>query len=249
MLHTISAPMTIKDPFFEGQLSFVPRTNETSQRGESIPEHLPPAGPRLSLGQPQCWNLAKLTREKGSTLPAEMALLLRNADFYLLQLAYSFRPEPKSEVVWARLNVDLQPMMGKDFPIVFDIYPREIYEVEKKDWKVSIAPSLKFSVFEGVDIDAKLGEAVTTIEFRKLEPVIVGYGLLQSNPSWDIEKHREHPIRGVKSNYIIVKKPHGAEAVLLTIALTVDVVTQHGLLRARVNDKDQARLCLVVCED
>jgi hypothetical protein len=247
----IIAPTEIENPLYEGRLEFTPATVEMARRkgGESVRGELGSAGPVVTLGQPQCWNLASLARERGEVLPAELALLLRDADFYLLQLACSFRPERGSEVTWARLNLYLRPITGQETPIAFDLYPRKIYDETKTDWKVSIAPSLKFAAFEDITAEGKLGEVVTTIEFRKLEPVVVGYGLLQSNPGWDFEKHKDQPLRGVKSGYLVVKKPHSAEAVRLTLDIAADVVTRHGLLSARVTKKEQSHLSLVVCTD
>ncbi|MFQ5813193.1 MAG: hypothetical protein ACE5I2_08415 [Anaerolineae bacterium] len=40
--------------------------------------------------------------------------------------------------------------------------------------------------------------------------------------------------------YLIVKKPHSAEAVRLTLDITADVVTRHGLLSATVSERDRA---------
>lgn len=114
----------------------------------------------------------------------------------------------------------------------------------KTDLRVSISPSLKFA-----EVELALGEVVTTIELRKLEPVIIGYGALEPAPNWDFEQHKDYPLRGSKFSYLIVKKPHGAEAVRLTLDLTVDVVTRHGLLSARVAEKDRAHLSQVVCTD
>lgn len=252
MSHTIITPTEIENPLYEGQLEFTPGSIEQAAREkgrESIRGELKSAGPVVTLGQPQCWNLAHLAREKGETLPAELSLLLRDADFYLLQLACSFRPERDSEVTWARFNVYLRPKTGQESPIAFDLYPREIYEKTKTDVKVSIAPSLKFAAFEGATVEGGLGEVVTTIEFKKLEPVVIGFGALESVPNWDFEKHKDHPLRGSKFGYLIVKKPHSAEAVRLTLDIAADVVTKHGLLSARVTERDRAHLTQVVCTD
>jgi hypothetical protein len=252
MPHIIIAPTEIEHALYEGPLEFTGKVAEQAGRlkGEEIAyREIKSASPTVSLGQPQWWNLASLAQEKGEALPAELALLLRDADFYLIQLACSFRPERDSEVSWARLNVYLRPKTGQEAPIAFDLYPREIHDEIKTNWKVSVAPSLKFAAFGSAEIEGKLGEAVTTIEFRKLEPVVIGYGLQQSNPGWDYEKHRNQPLRGVKSSYVIVKKPRGSEAVRLTLDIAADVTTQHGLLSARVSERDRAHLSQVVCID
>jgi len=252
MSHTIITRTAIEHPLYEGQLELTPGAIEQAAREKGwksmVGEPKPPM-PVVTVGQPQWWNLAHLARERGEVLSAELSLLLHDADFYLLRLACSFRPERGSQIEWARFNVYLRPKTGQENPIAFDLYPREIYDETKTDLKVSIAPSLKFAAFEGITVEGKLGEVVTTIEFRKLEPVIIGYGLLQSNPGWDFERHKDQPLRGGKFGYLIVKKPRSAEAVRLTLDITADVVTRHGLLSARVTEKDRAHLTRVVCTD
>ena len=91
MAHTIIVPTEITNLLYEGQLPFTPGAIETARKqgGDSVPRDLASVGPTVSLGQPQYWNLASLAREKGEALPAELTLLLRESDFYLVQLACS----------------------------------------------------------------------------------------------------------------------------------------------------------------
>lgn len=249
MIPTINAPQEIKDSLYEGQLEILTSARaEPTRSGGSIVRQRH-SGPVVSLGQPQYWNLSSLMAEKGATLPSEIKLLLRNANFYLVQLACSFRPEQNSDIRWARFDVQLQQQIGEEVPIAFDLYPREIYDETKHDWKVNIAPSLSFSTAEGSKVDAQLGEVATTIHYRTLEPIVIGYGLLQSNPGWDFQKHKEKPLRGVKVGYIIVKKPQGAGAVRLTQDLKVEVLTKSGWLLARVTEEHRTALTSVVCID
>ncbi len=244
---TIITPTEIEHPLYEGPMEFTPgsikqaveeRRMKVVRGGAKLPV------PVVTLGQPQWWNLADLAQEKGETLPAELSLLLRDADFYLLLLACSFRPERGSHVEWARFTAYLRPKVGQESPIAFDLYPREIYDETKTDVKVSIAPSLKFA-----DVSLSPGEVVTTLEFRKLEPVVIGYGVLESVPNWDFRQHKDQPLRGSKFGYLIVKKPRSAEAVCLALDITADVITRHGLLSARVAERDRAHLTQVVCTD
>jgi hypothetical protein len=103
---------------------------------------------------------------------------------------------------------------------------------------------------------AKVGEVelspvgvVATIEFRKLEPVIIGYGGLVSSPNWDLHSHEDHPLLCSRFGYLIVKKPHSAKAVRLILYITDDVVARHGRMSAKVKQKDRNRLGRVVCAD
>lgn len=241
MPDTIITPTEIKRPLYEGRMEFT--LGDLERKGHKSIEPQSP-GPVVTLGQPQWWNLVHLAREKGATLPAEMSLLLHDADFYLLLLACSFRPEPGSHIEWARFTAYLQPKAGQENPIAFDMYPREIYDETRTDVKVNIAPRLEFAGF-GVSP----GEAITTIKFRRIEPVIIGFGALGSGPSWDFKKHKNHPLLGNKFGYLIVKKPRGVEAVRLILDIAANVVTQHGRLRARFTEKDRAHRTQVVCTD
>jgi hypothetical protein len=248
----IVTPAEIERPIYEGHLEFTSEAVEKTGRKKGRrpkPNEIRPLRPIVSLGQPQWWNLAHLAREKGNTLPAELSLLLRDADFYLLQLACSFRPEKDSQIEWARFTAYLRPKTGQESPIALDLYPREIYDKTKTNIKVNIAPSLKFAAFESATVEGRVGEIVTTVEFRKLEPVIIGYGALESAPNWDFEKHKDHPLQGSKFGYLIVKKPRIAKAVRLTLEITADVVTRYGLFSAKIPANDHRYLTQVVCTD
>ena len=248
----IITPVEIEDTLYEGPLEFTTAAIEKAVRkqgGETESSTIKPPRPVVTLGQPEWWNLAQLARERGQSLPAELALLLRKADFYLLRLACSFRPERDSHVGWARFTAYLRAKTGQEQPTAFDVYPREIYDETKTDVKIKISPSLKFAAFEGTAVEGGLGEVITTIEFSKLEPVVIGFGVQESAPNWDFEKHETQPLRGCKFGYLIVKKPRSAEAVRLTLDVVADVITRNGLLSARIAEAARQHLSKLVCTD
>ncbi len=249
MTHTIITPTEIKarDTFYEGALELVPRTDELKKGPKSLQKKPLPPRPLVTLGQPQEWNLASLAREKGESLPAELSVHLHEADFYLLQLACSFRPEADSEVTNARFVTHLRPKVGSAPPVALDLFPREIYDESQTDVKVKIAPSLKFAAFQGASVEGGVGEVMTTIEFKKLEPVVIAFGLLESTPGWNFQAHRLYPLRGAKFCYLIVKKPRSAQAVRLIVEITADVRTKQGLFKAEIAKKDRDYLSQVVC--
>lgn len=242
MPRTLITPSEIENPLYEAQLE--PGATGWEKGWRLNEAYLRSAGPVVTLGQPQWWNLARLAEEEGRPLPPELALLTREASFYLVMLACSFRPSRGSEIEWARFTAYLRPKTGQECPIAFDLYPREIYHEIKVNRKIGIGPSLKFSAFEG-----KVGEMITTIEFTKLQPVVIGHGVLESAPNWDYEKHKGRSLRGSHFGYVIVKRPRAAEAVRLTLDVVADVVTPRGLLSTRVIEKDRAHLTRVVCTD
>jgi hypothetical protein len=242
----IEAPTRIEHPLYENRLEVTEGVEKL--RGLPLRQELSDVAPTVTLGQPQWWNLATMAEQKGEPLPAEMALLMREADFYLLQLATSFRPQRRAKVMWARVDLYLEPTSGDVPPLAFDLYPREIYEEKKDESKVTIDPSLSFSAF-GAKVEGKLGQVLTTVHFRKLEPVVVAHGLLQSNCGWDYQRSHQNPLEGIQVGYLIVKKPRAAEAVRLMMDVRAEVSTPSGLFGMRVTEQDQARRTVDVCAE
>jgi hypothetical protein len=236
----LETPTEISSVIYEGSLQFDPLDVEKlGYRGAGEPE-LP--SPTIGIGQPQWWNLAELMQESGKSLPAEIKLLLDEADFYLVRLACSFRPTRASQVEWARFTAYLRPKLAGADPIAYDIYPREIQDEAKTDVKVSISPSLKL-----VDkIEASLGGVEFAIQYQKIEPAIIGTGVLESNPGWDFSRTNKYPVVGAKFLHLVVKRPRSAEAVRATFDLQAQVKTHEGILRATVDQK-AAHLSVVMC--
>lgn len=246
MMFAIDVPTTIEHPLYQDRLEIT--ESEGQLRSSSIRQQLSDMAPMVTLGQPQCWNLATMAQEKGELLPAEMSLLLREADFYLLQLASSFHPQRHARVMWARVDIYLQPTAGEHSPLAFDLYPREIYQKPNDDWKIAIDPSLSFAAF-GAKVEGKLGQVLTTINFRQLDPVVVAYGLLQPNCGWDYQRSHEKPLEGIQVGYLIVKKPHGAGAVRMIMDVKAEVSTPSGLFGMRVTEQDKAQRTVEVCAE
>jgi hypothetical protein len=242
MAFTIEAPTSIEHPLYEDRLEIV--ESEEQVRRSAIRQQLSDMAPVVTLGQPQWWSLARLAREKGESLPAEMALSLGESDFFLLQLAFSLLPHRDERVIWARFDIDLQPSANDLPPLAFDLYPREIYDEVESDRQIAIEPSLSFATFE-----AKLGKALTTIHFRKLEPVVVGYGLLQSHCGWDYQRSHQKPLTGIQVGYLIVKKPLRSGAVRAIMDVRAEVSTPTGLFGTRVTERDRARLTVALCAE
>lgn len=243
----IDTPSTIEQPLYEDQLEIA--ENEERVRSSPIRQQLLNMAPVVTLGQPQCWNLADLTSRKGGSLPAEIDLSLREADFYLLQLTYSLLPQRDAHVTWSRFDVYLEPLSGLNVPLAFDLYPREIYDEIKGDWKVVIEPSLSFAAFEGAKVEGKLGQVLTTINYRKLEPVVVAYGLLQPHCGWDYQRSHQNPLLGIQVGYIIVKKPHEAGSVRVIMDVRSEISSPTGRFGFRVKKTGSAQQMAVVCAE
>lgn len=244
MTYHIVTPTRIESPLYESELEFTESSIVKAVRsgyGSAAKVHRT-GRPVISIGQPQVWSLVDLAREKGQPLPAELSLLLRDAEFYLVLLGCSFRLPPTTKVKWARFSAFLRPKNGTQSPIAFDLYPREVTKEVQVPLKVSIGPSLKFS-----EVELSVGQVVADIRFDRLEPIIVAGGQLQPDPSWNFEEYRSQPILGGRFLYLIVKKPRDAEAVRLSLDLAADVHTKHGLLSATIKETDRDHVSCLIC--
>lgn len=242
----IEAPTVIETPLYENRLEV--SENMEERRQTFIQQRLLDMAPTVTLGQPQCWSLTSIARQKNQSLPAEMALLLDEADFYVLQIASSFRPQREARVKWARVDIYMEPTSGQHQPLAFDLYPREIYDEKGSDLTLTIEPGFSFRAF-GTNVEAKLGQALTTIRLKRVEPVVVAYGLLQPGCGWDYQRSHQKPLEGIQVGYLIVKKPRSAGAVRMVMDVRAEVSTPSGLFGMRVNEQDQAQRTVVVCDD
>lgn len=240
----IITPTEIDKPLYEGELVFVESTiKAVVTKGKFTETNVRRAAhaPVVTLGQPRC--LGQFGADY--PLPIETKKLAEKADYFLVRLACSFRPQRDSQVDYAKLSTFLQPRAGKTPPIAFDIYPRSVYKPVEGEFNVSIAPGLKFAKVAELSV----GQASTTIQFQELQPVIIGAGIQQADPSWEFERHRGQPVRGSRFLYLIVERPRSAEAVRIILDITADVRTKCGLLAATLKEQDRDHLTQIVCEN
>lgn len=246
----ITTPSEITNVLYEGPLEFSKTATEraVNHYGESARQEL--AGyepPTVTIGEPVWWNVAEVYREEGKPLPTMISLLLRNADFFLAQLACSLRPghSNNTRVEWARFAVYLRPRnTAASNPIALDLYPFEVYDKAQRDVQIRLAPMLKF--VEAAE--ASLGEVALELKYNKLIPVITAAGAQESNFSWDLQETKEHPLRGARFFHALVKRPHGAGGVRASFEVVADVVTPHGVLQSALREQVAANLSRVICD-
>lgn len=239
---SIVTPSEIEDPWYTGELSAdEPRTGTVkgSQRA-AVPDGLD--WPAVTIGRPQCWDLTELAVARDQQLPPEMRLLLDASDFFLLQLACSFRPRQGTEVDWARFEVSLRTGGTGQQPVAFDMYPREVTTRIDRDVKLSISPSLKFA-----GIEAGVGSLSTDIAMTRVEPSVIAYGLMESEPAWDYTAHAQAPLVGSRFGYIIVQRRKGAAAMTAVLRIVARVKAAGGIFRASLRTESGERLTVPVC--
>lgn len=236
----IQVPETIDHFLYQGPLQY---------NMKELQETVPSRGqqkikaPEIGIGQPQWWNLAALAKEQGKPLPPEMALLAKNADFFLVHLACSFRPTRSSRVESASFVTYLRSKNSKDDVIAYDMFPKDIKDEKKSDVKIAISPNLKFT--SGAEVG--LGSFEIAFEYKKLEPVITAFGLLEKRVGWDFARSSHQDIRGTKSLFLIIKRPAGVDAVRATFELNAEVRIRQWLLGASVDDIKPDNRSAIIC--
>ena len=241
---TIVTPTEIEDAYFSGDL--------VADASEAMPGFAKGSGaappdrtewPAVTIGRPQCWDLAKLVATKGTKLPAEIRLLCNTSDFHLLQLACSFRAKPGTEVDWARFEVALRLADEHAPAIAFDIYPREVTTRIERDANLTFSPSLKFA-----GVEASVGSLSADITMAKIEPSVIAYGLMESTPAWDFTTHPQAPLIGIRFGYIIVQQPKGSGSLTIDLRIVANVKGSRGIFRAASRTESGQSLSVVACE-
>jgi hypothetical protein len=162
--------------------------------------------------------------------------------FYLLQLAFTLRPQGTLTVTSADFCITLGAQGGQR-AVVFDAFPRE-QTVEMKDaLTLGIGPDFKFGANE-----ASLAKAEATLDFGSVVPVVRVEGLHESRLCWRYTQHAKYPLSGSRSMAAIVTLPPGMKSALATFELTVNAEGRFGPIRMGTPETEQAKLRFVVGE-
>ena len=239
----IETPSEITNVLYKGELEY----NTTAQQ-RSYDRHsdsntvVNPRPVVATIGEPQWWDIAKLY--PADKVPEEMKQQLGRADFFLVQLACSLRPEPDQHVEWARFSVSLSPKrVGVSDPIAIDLHPMELYDEMEKNIKWTLSPKLKFEKVEG-----SIGEYTTEIKYTQLVPVITAAGALESLFSWDMKQTQGHPLCGARWFHAVVKRPKGADGVQARFNVVADVVTEGRLFRFGTKEEAKMQASRLICD-
>ncbi len=244
----LKTPETIENILWEGTLE--PASDEALERlgGEwamrGIKGDLAEAArdlPVVSIGRPEVWTLAEVYPP--DKMPHPLKAKLDEADFYLVRLSCSFRlRRGESQIEWARFLVYLLPDSAARQPIAFDLHPLMVTQEVKRNVKVSLAPSLKFTEIEG-----SIGGVEFGFEYPELQPLISAAGGGEATPSWDYQEAKGARVQGCKWMHLLVKAPRGTSPVRAILDLSADVrVRDVRLPVLGLRDKEKARDHLTV---
>jgi hypothetical protein len=214
----ITTPTEISSVAWEGELA--PPENSMGLKSRQCPI--------ITIGQPEIWPAAEaLENEVGK----KWVRPLGDARYWLVRLACTLR-EPKGQlnIVEAQQTLTLRPHSGSEDSLrvyVYSLYPHRLTVEDKDEFSISLGPELKFAD----QSEVKLGGLGAKIEFKKVFPVIQGYGAGTPTPYWIFKPHRSHPLDGTQFVYAVLVDRAYSDGIQGDLELTVTVQTQMGPIR------------------
>lgn len=161
--------------------------------------------------------------------------------FYLLQLAFTLRPQGTLTVTSADFCITLGSQ-GENRAVVFDAFPREQTVEQKNAITLGVGANFKLSPV----VEASLGKADITVDFGYVVPVIRVEGLQEPKFCWRYTQHAKYPLTGSRRMVAIVSLPDGMKNVLATVELTVNAEGKFGPIRVSPPVYEQSKLRYVV---
>jgi hypothetical protein len=242
ILSTAQSPPPLHDVTLDYRSPAGERRGEVQAPGAGGPAAL--ELPRVSIGEPQCWDVADVYRTEQVALPPALASQLDRNAFVVLRLACTLRPGDGARVDHARLTVVLRGAdeTAAEQPIAFDLHPMELYDESRRDVKVKLSPSLKFA---GAEVS--VGEVAVELAYDVIVPRITAGGSLESVFDWDMRRTDTYPLQGIRWFHAVLKVPHAARPVTADVEVSVDVATQRGLFRGTLREQDRRLLSRVIC--
>jgi hypothetical protein len=161
---------------------------------------------------------------------------------YKVRLGFQFvLPEAgrdaHTQFVFARCAAYLWPVGGGEpQPVVYDLYPRDLYEGEPRRVTVKLKPDLKVAAAGG-----SLGEVSSEVDLGQVEPVVVGWpGEEERAPYWEL-RPRSKKLLGWRHLWVWIEVPEGCSGVRLAALVDADLQTRFGPIavgpRERVWDR------------
>lgn len=199
--------------------------------GELVaPETMRSAGavrPVVTLGRPEIWPVAEALEPQ---VGQPWVPPLSNAAFWLLRLACTLHPVGRfKEIVAAQQTLSLapaKPTAQADSTYAFSLFPERLTAEEQREMSLSLGPKLKF-----LKIEAEGAQAGTKISYRKVFPVIQGYGAGEPTAYWIFKPHSSYPLEGCQFVYAVIAATLDAGGLRGAVELTVSVDTDFGIIR------------------
>ncbi len=170
---------------------------------------------------------------------------LSNAVFWLLRLACTLHPVGRfKEIVEAQQTLSLAPVKPNaqaDSTYAFSLFPERLTAEEQREMNLSLGPKLKF-----LKIEAEGPQAGTKISYRKVFPVIQGYGAGEPTAYWIFKPHSSYPLEGCQFVYAVIAAKLDTGGIRGAVELTVNVDTDFGIIRLGLPREARAALSFTV---
>jgi hypothetical protein len=151
-------------------------------------------------------------------------------------------PNNNINIKKATLDVELLPTTGDHAPVAVDMYPKEVLESRTGTFDVFIGTDLKFTL-DDLPLDKQLGK----IKYTHDKSLVRAYEVETSHLGWEFVPDKDNPLQGSKSLYLIIYKPHSAEAVALHLRARATIGKGiFGGMRERIGTGTSK---LIVCTD
>jgi len=227
----IITPTEIKNVAWEGEL-----VSPTVARGDS-------AKAVVTIGQPEIWNTADaLKTQVGQDWSPPMGL----EGAWLVRLACTLRnPAGTAKITEATQTLYLRPKnpaADKSTAYALSLFPDRLGVEDKSEFSAGLGPELKF----GQDISGKIGVLGIKIEYRKVFPVIQGYGAGESKPYWIFKPHAAYPLEGTQFVYAVIATRPGADGARASVELIVTAETRLGLVRLGLPEEAKAHVSFTI---
>lgn len=149
--------------------------------------------------------------------------------FILIRLGFQFDVLPEAKLkgtrfIEARCQASLlAPQNEAAILRVYDMFPKDIYEGQRRTVNVRFGPKIKVG-----PVDGSLGEVGTNLELGEVEPVIIGYpGEEERQPYWDL-RPRDKPLMGWRHLWLVLETSLKEEKIGLLVSAEGLVQTKWG---------------------
>lgn len=169
----------------------------------------------------------------GQNIPLASA---QNHKFLIIKLGFEIelpRNRENLATTFARCEAYIYSTTNKPQPLVYDMYPKELYEGEPQKISLKLGPQLTIG-----DYGASLGELGTDIMFGHLTPSIMGWkGKNEQMPYWEF-RPISRKLLGAQYLWLVVEISEGCKEFRLSTRVYADIQTQFAFFS--IGPKEQA---------
>lgn len=209
----IQAPTEIAAALYDGPLEPV---EDAARRRKSAVADLDTL--KVTIGQPIGWSVSDAYHRDGKALPGDLSSLLGADDAVVVAFACTFRLPPNATVEFAEFSVKLSVESGVA-PIAFDLFPLQVTREVRRNVRVALAPSLKFSEL----VEVSPGEVALELGYDQIVPTIEALGVREAEFGWRLKRSKAQALAATSAFHAVVRLGHGTAKVSGTCDLQADV--------------------------